>query len=234
MEKKGELKVIAGAEPELAHSSQEARIDAAYVKIREIYRKRGLKHRFYNFYRHWTCPIREIFRHFPQGRHYIDVGCGNGFITIWTALVFPGAAVEGMDLQAQRIVAAKEMAGEIKNLRFMVRDITREEIQDAEIILLIDLFHHIPFASQMPFLKQCTDRTPVGGYIVFKDIDRRPWWKFWVNFMQDFLFTGGRTYSRDREEYIRYFREHGFEAEYFDLMKGYPYSHYLIRARKTR
>lgn len=209
------------------------RIENAYKEIKAIYRRRGLLHSFYTFYRNWTCPIKRIFSLIPEGKNYIDVGCGYGFISIWTALVFPEARVTGMDVVESRIAFASELAKDIRNLKFEVKDITKDRnIDDPEIILLIDLFHHVPFESQMPFLKQCIDKTPKGGYIVFKDIDRKPWWKFRVNYVQDYLFTREATYCRDKGEYMEFFRQNGFEPEYFDLMKGYPYSHYLIRAKK--
>lgn len=209
------------------------RIETAYKEIKAIYRKKGLLYSFYTFYRNLTCPIKRIFQLLPEGNHYIDVGCGYGFISLWTALVFPGSSVVGMDVEESRIVFARQLVEEagIQNLAFLVKDITNETIDDSEIILLIDLFHHVPFDDQLPFLRQCIEKTPKGGTIVFKDIDRKPWWKFMVNYIQDYLFTG-KTYSRDKDEYMDFFRENGFEVEYFDLKKRYPYSHYLIRAKK--
>ncbi|MCP5053553.1 MAG: class I SAM-dependent methyltransferase [bacterium] len=207
-------------------------IEEAYRHIQEIYRKKGRLHSFYNFYRHLTCPIRRIFELIPEGKNYIDVGCGFGFISLWTALVFPHSKVIGMDLVESRIAGANELAVDIENLSFQVKDIRGATIDHSEIILLIDLFHHVPFEHQIPFLRQCIDKTPSGGYIVFKDIDRKPWWKFRVNYIQDFLFTRERTYCRAKDEYMDFFKENGFEPEYFDLKKGYAYSHYLIRARK--
>jgi SAM-dependent methyltransferase len=121
----------------------------------------------------------------------------------------------------------------ITNVSFATADITQDPIEPAEIILLIDLFHHIPFAEQLSFLKQCIDKTPPGGFIVFKDIDRRPWWKFRVNYLQDLFFSRSRTFSRHHGEYLAFFLENGMKADYFDLKKGFPYAHYLIRAQKV-
>ncbi len=215
---------------------QNRRVKEAYKEIKEIYRKQGAFYSFYTTYRNLTCPIKRIFELFPEGAHYTDVGCGFGFISIWTALVFPQARVEGMDVEPNRIAYAQNLAKSsgIENLTFSVKDITKEDINptDTEIILLIDLFHHVPFENQLPFLKQCMEKTPKKGYIVFKDIDTKPWWKFRVNYVQDYLFTREKTYSRHKDEYMQCFRDNGFEPEYFDLKKGYPYSHYLIRARK--
>ena len=208
-------------------------IETAYQRIKDIYRQKGLLHSFYNFYRNLTCPIKRIFQLIPKGNHYIDVGCGFGFISTWTALVFPDARVMGMDVEESRITFARQLAADagIENLHFDVKDITRDTIDDAEIILLIDLFHHVPFENQLPFLRQCIEKTPVGGHIVFKDIDRTPWWKFMVNYVQDYLFAG-KTYCRDKDEYIQCFETNGCRVEYFDLKKGYPYSHYLLLAQK--
>jgi 2-polyprenyl-3-methyl-5-hydroxy-6-metoxy-1,4-benzoquinol methylase len=208
------------------------RIEAAYQHIKKIYKKKGRLHSFYNFYRHHSCPIKRIFQLIPEGKHYSDVGCGYGFISLWTALVFPDAKVLGMDVIPGRIELANKMAADIKNLEFEVKDVRNDSIDHAEIILLIDLFHHVPFEHQLPFLKDCIDKTPKDGYIIFKDIDRKPWWKYKVNYFQDYLFTKEKTYSRDKDEYMAFFNENNCEPLYFDLKEGYPYSHYLIRARK--
>jgi 2-polyprenyl-3-methyl-5-hydroxy-6-metoxy-1,4-benzoquinol methylase len=210
------------------------RINRAYKRIKDIYRRRSLRHSIYALSRLLTCPVKGIFQLMPPAKKYADVGCGYGLISLWTALVFPGAHVTGMDVVPSRIEFADQLAAseDINNLSFQVKDITKESIDHSEIIMLIDLFHHVPFEKQFPFLKQCIDKTPKGGYIVFKDIDRKPWWKFRVNYFQDLLFTWAKTYCRDKDEYLEFFQKNGFEAEYFDLKKGYPYSHYLIRARK--
>ena len=213
----------------------QVRIDQAYKRIKKIYREKGLLHSFYTFYRLLTCPFKRIFHLVPEGKKYIDVGCGYGFISLWTALVFPEAEVIGMDVIKSRIEFANGLvkAEGIENLTFLVKDIRTESIDGAEIILLIDLFHHVPFDNQLSFLKQCIEKTPPGGTIIFKDIDRKPWWKYRVNYIQDYLFTGEKTYCRDGGEYMEFFKKNGFGVEYFDLKKGYPYSHYLIRAQRT-
>jgi 2-polyprenyl-3-methyl-5-hydroxy-6-metoxy-1,4-benzoquinol methylase len=216
----------------MEHHDVQHRIEAAYQHIKQIYKNKGKLHSFYNFYRHLSCPIKRIFQLIPEGKHYIDVGCGYGFISIWTALVFPDAEVRGMDVIESRIQLANKMAADIKNLNFEVKDVRNDTIDQAEIILLIDLFHHVPFEHQLPFLKDCIDKTPQNGYIVFKDIDRKPWWKYKVNYIQDYLFTREKTYSRDKDEYMAFFKENNCQPEYFDIKKGYPYSHYLIRAKK--
>jgi 2-polyprenyl-3-methyl-5-hydroxy-6-metoxy-1,4-benzoquinol methylase len=211
---------------------QKERIEVAYKEIKSIYKRKGLYYTFYTFYRNFTCPIKRIFQLIPSGKSYIDIGCGYGFISIWTALVFPEAEVVGMDIVKSRIEFAKHLSKNIKNLDFQVKDITSEPVDFSQIILLIDLFHHIPFNQQMPFLLKCMNNTPQNGYIIFKDIDRKPRWKFWFNTLQDFIFTRERTYCRDKDEYLSFLQANGFKVEYFDLKKGYAYSHYLIRARK--
>jgi 2-polyprenyl-3-methyl-5-hydroxy-6-metoxy-1,4-benzoquinol methylase len=210
-------------------------IEEAYQKIKTIFKKRGVLSSFYTFYRMATCPIKHIFHLIPHGKHYVDVGCGYGFISLWTALVFPKAKVVGMDLIPSRIDFANRLAAEanLENLKFLVKDITRDAIARAEIILLIDVFHHIPYEYQLPLLQECIKMVPKGGYIVFKDIGRKPWWKFRINYIQDFLFARQKTYCRDTDEYLEFFKKHGLQPEYFDLRKGYPYSHYFIRARKV-
>ncbi len=214
-----------------ANDSKQTRIDQAYLQIKKIYQNQGQLYSFYNFYRHLTCPIRRIFHLIPEGQDYIDVGCGFGFISLWTALVFPSATVLGMDVVKSRIDFASKMTRDIQNLRFIVKDVRTDPIDHAEVVLLIDLFHHVPFENQFPFLQQLLEKKPKT--VVFKDIDRTPWWKFRVNYVQDFLFTREATYCRHKDEYMNFFRQNGYQVEYFDLKKGYMYSHYLIRATKA-
>lgn len=216
-----------------AHNRQE-RIEWAYRQIRGIYREKGLRYSFYISYRILTCPIKRIFHLIPEGLNYVDVGCGYGLISLWIALAFQHVNVIGIDVVKSRIEFCRKLADEagVKNLRFCVTDITKETIDNSEIILLINLLHHIPFADQLSVLKQCINKTSRGGYIVFKDIDRTPSWKYLVNYIQDDLLRREKTYCRSKDEYMKFFKKNGFEAEYFDLKRHYPYSHYLIRARK--
>lgn len=210
-------------------------VEAAYNRIRAIYRAKGRLHGFYFFFRNVSCPLRRIFSLVPPASRYIDVGCGFGFVSLWTALVFPLARVLGVDLVPSRIRFARELAqhADVRNVSFETADITRDPIEPAEVVLLIDLFHHVPFEEQFPFLKQCIEKIPPGGFIVFKDIDRRPWWKYMVNFVQDLLFTRSRTYSRHKDDYLIFFRDNGMKTEYIDLKRGFPYAHYLILAQKN-
>ena len=224
-------RVVSARRPE---NKMDRRKDLHYQRLRKIYREKGWFYAFYTFYRTFTCPIHTIFDIIPGNRDtMIDVGCGYGFISLWAALAFPNCRVLGIDVNQNRIQFARTISGDIPNLSFEVKDITVDEVKTSDVILLIDLFHHIPFDKHFHFLDQCINKVPPGGAIIFKDIDRRPWWKFMVNYIQDTVFTRSRVFCRHRSEYIDYFQNRGFSTEYFSLMKGYPYAHYLIRAIKN-
>ncbi len=207
-------------------------IEESFNRLKNIYKKEGLFYSFYTFYRNQTCPMKDIFNLIPSGKIIIDVGAGMGFISIWTALAFKDSIVRGFELNKNRVEFANRLSQDIKNVTFEVKDITKDTIIEGDIILLIDLFHHVPYDAQFDFLSKCINKIPKGGYIVFKDIDRTPKWKFFVNYIQDFLFSRQKIYCRSSNEYIDFFKKNGFVTEYIDLSKGYAYPHYMIKAKK--
>lgn len=208
------------------------KIEESYKKLKKIYKKEGLLYGFYTFYRNQTCPMKDIFNQIPPGKTIVDVGAGFGFISIWSALTITNSTIKGYELNEGRVKFANRISKDIDNVSFDVKDITKDSQFEGDIILLIDLFHHVPFDSQFDFLSKCMDKIPEGGFIIFKDIDRTPKWKFFINFIQDFIFSRQKIYCRDSKEYIDFFNKNGFKTEYIDLSKGYAYPHYMIKVRK--
>jgi len=206
----------------------------AYHRVNRRYRRDSLLASFYTFYRTWTCPFQQIFAHVPDGGRIIDVGCGNGFVTLWTALVFPNARVLGIDMNAGRIDTARKHSRDTANVSFAVGDITGLPLERADVFLLIDLLHHICWDDQLALLDACVDRLSPGGMVVLKDIGVTPRWKYCFHYLQDSLHYRQKLFCREPEKYTAFFTDRGMQARYIPLDKGYPYPHYMITARRPQ
>ena len=69
--------------------------------------------------------------------------------------------------------------------------------------------------------------------IIIKDLDTKPSWKFYWNYIHDFIMTKGEpVLYRSSNEMKNLLTEIGFKLEEVRTIKGYPYAHVLYIARK--
>ncbi|MCB0618411.1 MAG: class I SAM-dependent methyltransferase [Saprospiraceae bacterium] len=101
-------------------------------------------------------------------KNVLDVGCGIGWSTSEVARWYPHAEVVGVDLSDQLLEVARLLFSE-SNLEFFNRDVTRESLPGehlAEVVLLIDVFEHIPIADRPFFQNGIRDILAPGGRVI--------------------------------------------------------------------
>ncbi len=146
--------------------------------------------KIYVFLRQIEFPLDALDRYLPKKGRIIDLGCGVGCTDIYLALKEKELRILGIELDAGRVRVARKASERIENLRFETGDITRQEVLPAcDVILLVDVLHHIPRKAHYPLIDKCYASLPKGGMLIVKDIDTRPRWKFWYNYLQDKVMT---------------------------------------------
>ena len=83
----------------------------------------------------------------------LDIGCGLGWTSFEIARHFTKAQVLGVDLSAELVATAQKLFS-LPNLRYQKTDVTSEAFQfdkKFEVVLLIDVYEHIPVEDRANF-----------------------------------------------------------------------------------
>jgi len=196
--------------------------------------KIGFSTKMYIKIRPMICPFSLIEKYVPKKGIIVDIGCGYGIFSYFLSSKSKDRKILGIDLNKNRILLANEIYQTSNNLRFECSNITDTKIPMADSITAVDIIHHIPTKElQTKLLKSCFSVLNEGGTIIIKDLDTKPIWKYYWNYIHDFIMTKGEpVLYRPSKEMKSLLSEVGFTLENFQILKGYPYAHVLYVARK--
>ncbi|MFO7935527.1 MAG: class I SAM-dependent methyltransferase [Bacteroidales bacterium] len=122
-----------------------------------------------------------------EGKHVLEVGCGNGLQAIYMMNKYSPASITAIDLNASNIAIAKgEAAGSgLKNIEFKVGDAQNlVEIKDHSIDYVINIESAFHYPDKPAFIKEISRVLKPGGYFLIADIltipvNRNALKKFW-------------------------------------------------------
>ncbi len=196
--------------------------------------KAGFSANLYMKIRPMICPFSLIEKHVPKKGIVVDIGCVYGIFSYYLSSQSEDRKVLGIDINKKRILRANQIYQISNNLRFVCSNITDTKIPKADSITAVDILHHIPTKElQSELLKSCFSVLNEGGTIIIKDLDTKPFWKYYWNYIHDFIMTKGEpVLYRSSKEMKSLLSEIGFTLENFNIVKGYPYAHVLYVARK--
>jgi len=184
--------------------------------------------------RPYICPFEELLRRMPAGASVLDVGCGVG---IMSALALgPGRArrVFGFDISSRAIEIAKGMRVEHHaEVTFQALPAGVFPDEQFDVVLCVDVLHHVPPPAQRDFLRKACDRVRAGGLLLLKDISPRPRWKACANRLHDLIMARQWVNYRHEDEVAAWLREIGGNVQESVRLDRLWYSHYLIVWRKA-
>jgi len=105
--------------------------------------------------------VEDLLRFLPKST-ILEVGCGDGVISDYIALNYPGSKVLGIDISRKAIAFAKLMGRYAEYRHVDLFDINEQY----DVVLLIEVLEHIPKASVNPFLRKIRDVLKPGGFLV--------------------------------------------------------------------
>ena len=132
-------------------------------------------------------PFERLEQYVPRDGHIIDVGCGSGFFANLLSLRAPGREVLGVDIDARQIQRARASVGRRQRIRFEVCDLMRESLPPCDAVVFVDVLHHLTFEQQDHVLQVCQQALRNGGELLVLDVDLKPRWKYWYNYLFDSL-----------------------------------------------
>ncbi len=201
------------------------------------YTELGLRDRFHLLIRIKTCPWGKILQYFPRADTLIDLGCGHGLlINLLAAGDYGYNKLTGLDLDVNKINIAKQIENNhisfyaIANLNFK---------EKAAVITIFDLLYLLPFHAQRELINHAYSLLFPGGYLVVKEVDKKPLWKFLINFFQESISVkllritlGSKFYFSSESALKKILEETGFKVSVKYLHKGYLHPHILYLCQK--
>jgi len=198
----------------------------------------GLGSKLYVLLRNIVLPVEKIEEYLPSKGRIIDVGCGFGSYDIYFALRSPKRDIIGYELNERRVKEARNASKGIKNIKFEVKNLEEDSsLKDCDAICFFDILHHIPWDSQKKVLNESYKRLKRGGILIIKDIDKKPKWKYYFNFLHDKIMTrNDRLYFSYKEDVLSLVKALNFKVlkgpEYLKVGFLNPYSHYILIVKK--
>jgi len=113
-------------------------------------------------------PYNELI---PRKGEILDLGCGYGFISYMLGYTAPERKITGVDYDSEKIRVAANCITKNANINFFCEDITHYELGRKDAILLSDVLHYLPQASQEDLLIRCMESLNSGGMMLIRDAD---------------------------------------------------------------
>jgi len=132
-----------------------------------LYKDSGWK-KFFAHIRFWDAPLTELERYIPKSGTIIELGCGDGILSNYLALSSKDRKVIGIDIDKKRI---KEANKKLSNTKFVLGDIRKSEIPDADTIVISHVLHHFSsFEEQEKVINHCYKKLKKNGKLIIMEI----------------------------------------------------------------
>ena len=210
-------------------------------KLILLYRNAPLRYKAYTVIRSAICPLIEIERYIPEDGKILDFGCGHGIFANLLAMKSKKRYVIGMDIMESKIEVANSTLFGRRNIEFRVGGIEKSLCEkDIKCITLMDILCYIPFDKKIKLLQGFYNLLPDGGTLIIKSTQETLCWKYWWTLFHMATIDKiihksfkANSYFLKKRSYLSLLKDIGFEVEFEDLSKGYPYPHCLYICNKS-
>ena len=152
--------------------------------------------RLHTLVRWWSAPFPAIERALPETGRILEIGCGHGLFSAYAALSASGRSVHGVDIDPDKIVAARSAA---RNLQERLGDQPGARLDFAEApsgavpdgpwdaVVVVDVLYLLSEEEQRRLLLEALSTVTPGGVLVVKEMAPEPRWKARWNSTQETL-----------------------------------------------
>lgn len=210
---------------------------ASLQKILHLYSGLGWRSLFAKI-RFWDAPLVELESLAPKEGTIADLGCGEGLLANFLALASPKREILGMDKDEERVKYATQG---LPNTKFILGDIVKDQVPEADAILLVHVLHHLDsFRDQEALLRKCRSKLRPGGLLIIVEVEPKPTFKFLVAWLTDHFLVPWifekRFYSpiffKKTDEWLKVLKSLDFHCETIPAEKGKPFTHVIFSCRK--
>lgn len=187
-------------------------------------------------YRSYLCPFIELLNEIQPGEKVGDIGCGSGQFQLLVSHFRSPAEVYGIEISERLINNANALFARQPETKYSFEIFDGqhmpEKLGEMDVLLLIDVLHHVPKDQQDKFLENICKVMKPGARFILKDIDRAsPFVLF--NKIHDIIFAGEIGNEKTMKEAGELLRSFGMKITVEHKKRMYVYPHYTIIAQKT-
>jgi len=187
-------------------------------------------------YRPYICPFLSLLEEIDHNDVVFDVGCGSGQFALLTAKFAAPKMIYGIEIFDELISNAKALTDSLETetqFGFNKYDGINvpETIGISDKIFMIDVLHHIPKSSQIPFLESLYSKMKIGSKLILKDINAGSILVY-ANKLHDALFAGELGNEISQHRACQVLEKLGFKIEKVEKKLMFVYPHYTITATK--
>ncbi len=184
--------------------------------------------KFYLIAKSIIFPFRLLDDIIPKSASIIEVGTSYGLTAAYLAMSGKSRTILGIDNNRERIAKAKQYWKTVDNAKFKVDSLLGKiKVKERQIVLAVDLLHHISPAMQHDFFINCYNQFGKDNFLIIKEIDRKPLLKFFLNYLGDLAMNPGKFHYQSSGSLRTELNRIGFNVEYIRL-KHLFYPHYVL------
>jgi 2-polyprenyl-3-methyl-5-hydroxy-6-metoxy-1,4-benzoquinol methylase len=125
----------------------------------------------------------------------LEVGCGDGSLAERLMRAYPDAEYDGIDIAP---TAGRLYRGDPDRARFRtitLEQFTGEHPKPYDVVLMVDVVHHVPMAERADLVRRSADLVGPGGFLMVKEFERNRGPYYWLTYAADRYITGDRGVS---------------------------------------
>lgn len=195
----------------------------------------GFTNRLKVAYRPYICPFDDLLKMIDDRDTVFDIGCGSGQFAALLAEFTGVKKIGGVEISTELIKNACHLLEPYSSrveVSFEVYDGTKiPDLSAYSVVVLIDVLHHVPPASQVTFIKSIHKQMLKGARLIIKDIEgASPLVLF--NKLHDKIFAGEVGNEMKSLHLADLLMAEGFIIESISRKNLYVYPHYTLLAKK--
>jgi SAM-dependent methyltransferase len=199
--------------------------------------------------------FRMLFRHqlIPDSSRILDLGCGQGLLAAWLAAArtsyeqgewpanWPPApeviGYRGIELAAADLGWGRAAFG--SSLELEQGDIRNAEFGRADLVVIMDVLHYLPYPDQEAILQHAPDALPIGGMLLTRVGDADAGLPFllskWIDYLVAFVRWGRMKplHCRALADWDDLLRRCGFSIEMLPMSGARAFANVLLVARRV-
>jgi 2-polyprenyl-3-methyl-5-hydroxy-6-metoxy-1,4-benzoquinol methylase len=151
------------------------------------------------------CPFEPILDAIPANSAVFDIGCGSGFLLGLVAEQKAPRSLAGAEIDPALVDEARKYlepkaGGRSVSIECYDGSHFPPEIGSANVVLLVDVLHHIPAEMQFAFLKHIHGAMQPSATLILKDIDAARPILCLANKLHDLVVTGKPGHELSKTE----------------------------------